>query len=108
MNFWERVNDLLELKEINKKTLAYEAGFDASNISKGIKNGNVPAADTALKIAKILGVSVEYLVTGNDIHHKARLPPKMFAEIISIEEKLCTLKPKQLSAIKSVVDAMES
>lgn len=102
------MNDLLELKDINKKTLAYEAGFDASNISKEIKNGNVPAADTALKIAKILGVSVEYLVTGNDIRRKTKLPPKMFAEIISIEEKLCALKPKQLSAIKTLVDAMES
>ena len=53
MNFWERVDDLLERKDKNKKALAKEAGFDPSNISKGIKNGNIPAADTALKIANI-------------------------------------------------------
>ena len=32
MNFWERVDDLLDRNDINKKTLAYEAGFDASNL----------------------------------------------------------------------------
>ncbi|MBQ7158037.1 MAG: helix-turn-helix transcriptional regulator [Treponema sp.] len=66
MNFWERVNDLLEKNDINKKTLATDAGFDASNITKGIKNNNIPSAETAVKIAARLGVSVEYLVTGKD------------------------------------------
>ena len=66
MNFWERVDDLLDRNDINKKTLAYEAGFDASNITKGIKNNNVPSAETAVKIAKVLGVSVEYLVNGTE------------------------------------------
>ena len=66
MNFWERVDDLLDRNDINKKTLAYEAGFDASNITKGIKNNNVPSAETAVKIAQFLGVSVEYLVNGTE------------------------------------------
>ena len=66
MNFWERVDDLLDRNDINKKTLAYEAGFDASNITKGIKNNNVPSAETDVKIAQVLGVSVEYLVNGTE------------------------------------------
>ena len=44
--------------------MAEEAGFDVSNIGKGIKTGSAPSADTAVRIAKILNVSVEYLVTG--------------------------------------------
>ena len=39
---------------------------DASNITKGIKNNNVPSAETAVKIAQVLGVSVEYLVNGTE------------------------------------------
>ena len=66
MNFWERVENLLDQKGINKKTLASEAGIDASNISKGLKNGGSPSADTAVKIAKFLNTTVEYLVTGID------------------------------------------
>lgn len=64
MNFWENVNAELEFQGINRKTLAHEAGFDVSLIGKGIKTGSAPSADTAVRIAKILNVSVEYLVTG--------------------------------------------
>ncbi len=66
MNFWERVENLLDQKGINKKTLALETGIDASNISKGLKSGGSPSADTAVRIAKFLDTTVEYLVTGTD------------------------------------------
>lgn len=55
---------LVGKKRHNKKALAADAGFDASNITKGIKNNNCPSAETAVRIAARLGVSVEYLVTG--------------------------------------------
>ncbi|HBB42257.1 MAG TPA: hypothetical protein DCZ74_01950 [Treponema sp.] len=64
MNFWERVDYERDYKNIDRKKLAHDAGFDVSNISKGIKNGNIPSADTAVHIAEILGVSTEYLVMG--------------------------------------------
>ena len=51
---------------MNKKTLATEAGFNPSNITKGIKNNSIPSAETAFKIAQKLGVTVEYLITGNE------------------------------------------
>lgn len=79
MNFWERVNDLLERNDINKKTLAHDAGFDASNITKGIRNNNSPSAETAVKIARRLGVSVEYLVTGKDsVHNSAEIGKSVY------------------------------
>lgn len=64
MNFWERVYELTILKNVERKYLGIVAGFDPSNIGKGIKKNSVPSADTALKIANCLGVSVNYLVTG--------------------------------------------
>lgn len=67
MNFWERVVTLLESKDIARKELANHAGFDVSNIGKGIANGNSPSAETAVKIAKYLDTTVEFLVTGQDI-----------------------------------------
>ena len=62
MNFWENVVAELEFQGKTRKELAAEIGFDASNIGKGEKNGNIPAADTALKIAYSLGVSLESLL----------------------------------------------
>jgi len=66
MNFWERVNILIETNNLSRKQLAAEAGFDVSNINKGIKDNNSPSAETAVKIARILHTTVEYLVTGED------------------------------------------
>lgn len=64
MNFWETVDSELEYQNKERKDLAKAAGFDVSNIGKGIKNGGVPLADTAVRIAQFLNVSVEYLVSG--------------------------------------------
>ena len=64
MSFWENVDVELNYLGMNRTALANSAGFSISNIGKGIQNGSSPSADTAVKIARILGVSVEYLVTG--------------------------------------------
>lgn len=66
MTFWERVIVLLENKDISRKELAAQAKFDVSNIGKGAANANMPNAETAVRIAQILGTSVEYLVTGKN------------------------------------------
>lgn len=58
------VNSELEYQNKERKELAKAAGFDVSNIGKGMKNGGVPLADTAVRIAQFLNVSVEYLVSG--------------------------------------------
>lgn len=64
MNFWETVDSELEYQKKERKDLAAAAGFDVSNIGKGMKNGSIPLADTAVRIANFLNVSVEYLVSG--------------------------------------------
>lgn len=64
MNFWETVDSELEYQKKERKDLARAADFDVSNIGKGMKNGSVPLADTAVRIANFLNVSVEYLVSG--------------------------------------------
>ena len=66
MNFWETVDSELKYQNKERKDLANAAGFDVSNIGKGIKNGGVPLADTAVRIAQFLNVSVEYLVSGGN------------------------------------------
>ena len=99
MNFWERVDDLLDRTGINKKTLAYDAGFDASNITKGIKNNNIPSAETAVKIAQVLGVSVEFLVNGVDSSFPKTLKP----EVAEIVEEINHLEKEDLEAIKYII-----
>lgn len=64
MSFWENVDAELEYRGMNRKKLAQEANFDVSLIGKGIRTGSAPSADTAVRIARFLNVTVEYLVTG--------------------------------------------
>ena len=66
MGFWDNVAIELDYLGMTNKALTEQVGIAASNIGKGIQKGSSPSADTAVKIAKILGVSVEYLVTGTD------------------------------------------
>lgn len=67
MDFWDNVSTELEYLGMTGKTLSEKAGIAASSITKGKKLGSCPSAETAVKIAKILGVSVEYLVSGEVI-----------------------------------------
>ena len=65
-DFWKRVDEELDYKGMNRKALSKEVGFSVGNVGKGIQLGSSPSADTAVKIAQVLGVSVEYLVNGTN------------------------------------------
>lgn len=62
MGFWQNVDDELKYLGKTRKELAADADFDASYIPKGIARNGVPLADLALRIANVLGVSLEYLM----------------------------------------------
>lgn len=56
MNFWENVEFELDKQGKYKKELAQAVGINASNFDKGKTRNSIPAADTALKIARFLKV----------------------------------------------------
>ena len=66
MNFWENVEFELDKQGIYKKELAQAVGINASNFDKGKARNSIPAADTALKIARFLNVPLESLLGMND------------------------------------------
>ena len=113
MNFWERVDDLLDRNDINKKTLAYEAGFDASNITKGIKNNNVPSVETAVKIAQVLGVSVEYLVNGTETikspsqKETEQNQLRLYRKYHNLIEKMESFSEDKQTVVNNLVDNLE-
>ena len=106
-NFRERVDEELEYKGMNRKSLASEVGFNLGNIGKGIQLGSSPSADTAVKIAKVLNVSVEYLVTGQDSSlQKENLDLHRYREYSSFINQLDSLPENQRELIKSIVAKM--
>ena len=108
MNFWQRVEMLLEKQNLSRKELAATAKFDVSNIGKGIKEGNIPAADTAVNIAKFLHTTVEYLVTGsysNDKENAQKEVDELYKKAKLIED-LNSLPPESRSSIELMISDM--
>jgi len=64
--FIEILESLLKDKSLSQKELAKKIGLRRPSISDWKKKGTYPYADVAIEIAGILGVSVEYLLTGKN------------------------------------------
>jgi len=87
MGFKENLKDQLSFSGMYVKELAAKSGVKKQTIDSYLSvHSNIPSAEAAVAIAKALGVSVEYLVTGKDAKYKTVQYPieaKMAAEIIS-------------------------
>ncbi|MCR5698550.1 MAG: helix-turn-helix domain-containing protein [Treponemataceae bacterium] len=111
-DFWNRVDEELEYKGLNRAFLARECNFSVTNIGQGIKLGSTPSADTAVKIASVLGVSVEYLVTGenkttkqNQENEQAQL--RLYRKYHELIEKCEKLPQNQVEFLGLVADRLE-
>lgn len=106
-DFWKRVDEELDFLGISRTYLANKCEFSLTNIGQGIKLGSTPSADTAVKIAKVLNVSVEYLVTGQDSSlQKENLDLHKYREYSSFINQLDSLPENQRELIKSIVAKM--
>jgi len=67
MGFRENLKAELTYSGMLVKDLAAQAGLKKHTIDTYLSvRGRMPAADVAVRIARVLGVSVEYLVTGQE------------------------------------------
>jgi transcriptional regulator with XRE-family HTH domain len=67
MSFRENLREAIDYSGLGQKELAHKANISLRNIENYLReNASIPSADKAVQIAQVLGVTVEYLVTGND------------------------------------------
>ena len=98
MSFWKKVDEELIYLGKTRKELSIQANFDPSYIPKGILRGSVPYADLAVRIAKALDVSVEYLLEMNNS-----------SEASSDDSRKNKIEDKKLfSKYKTVISQLES
>ena len=102
MNFWKKVDSELAYLGKTRKELANAIGFDVTNISFGIKRNSIPAADTALKVSRFLGVSLDYLLDMNDETSQKSLN----TQISEIENKLRRFSQNDLNVILTVANSI--
>lgn len=66
MNFIERLTFLLEAKRIKQAELADYCDIRPATISDWKTRGTLPSSEIAIKIAKRLDVSLDFLLTGEN------------------------------------------
>lgn len=111
-DFWKRVDEELDYKGMNRKALSKEVGFSVGNVGKGIQLGSSPSADTAVKIAQVLGVSVEYLVNGTNKsteknQENEELQLKLYRKYHDLIAKCEKLPAEQVQLLSQVADKLE-
>ena len=68
MGFRENLREAIDFSGLEQKELAHKANINLRNIENYLReNGAIPAADKAVQIAQVLGVTVEYLITGKNL-----------------------------------------
>jgi len=99
MGFGENLKQELAYNGMLKKELSAVSGVHKRAIDTYVRtNASMPPADTAVKIAKALGVTVEYLVTGED--------SSMPKDVSRISRSILNLNKRDRRLITSLVKAM--
>jgi transcriptional regulator with XRE-family HTH domain len=62
----KRIDSVLKQKNLKRQAVADAVGISTQSFTHWSMRGSVLAADTAIKIAQFLDVSVEWLITGQD------------------------------------------
>lgn len=105
--FRDNLKDLIEYKGIVRKELSAQTGISKRTIDTYLDSRAViPNAEVAVKIAKALGTSVEFLVTGEDsVNHEQKIYSdfETYRKYRKIVNELDTLSPELLKSIEAMI-----
>ena len=104
MSFRENLREAIDFSGLEQKELAHKANVSLRNIENYLReDASIPAADKAVRIAKVLGVTVEYLVNGKNspIEAASAIDPEVQKLIMSIRK---LPKNKQSIVIKNALN----
>jgi transcriptional regulator with XRE-family HTH domain len=100
MGFRENLKDELKYQDIKVKELADKTGISKRAIDHYLAEKHTePTAETAVKIAKELGVSVEYLVTGKN----SSVPDNINPDVIELIKDVNHLPSEDIAFVKEMV-----
>ncbi|WP_303918815.1 helix-turn-helix domain-containing protein [Treponema berlinense] len=104
MNFSENVHFQMECKGMIIKELSQKTGISENTLKSYLKTNPVePKAINSVKIARALGVSVEYLVTGG-----TEKTPQLSAETRFVAETFDTLSENDKKSVIALLKEMKS
>lgn len=106
MKFSERLKEEIEFTGLRYKELSQKSGVPERALYNYVatKNPSMPPADVAVKIAKALGVSVEYLVTGNQSESQSlKIDFEKIHKYSNLINEIDSLTEKQKNLIQMIV-----
>ena len=106
MGFKENLKSEITFQGMRVKELAEKTGINKRTLDHYLtENGSEPTAANAVLIAKALGVSVEYLVTGKDRAPDTHTP--MNPKIRRMTDTLRRMSDSQLDFVGEVIHLIE-
>jgi transcriptional regulator with XRE-family HTH domain len=108
MGFKENLKSELIYKGMLVKELAASAGISKHTIDNYLSvNSYTPSAENAVKIARVLGVSVEYLVTGSETCREKTLL-SLTAETRTLVQAVEDMDVQDRKFILGIVDLLKN
>ncbi|MCL2763824.1 MAG: helix-turn-helix domain-containing protein [Treponema sp.] len=103
-NFRENLRKEIDYQGILVKELSAKTGIPVATLDCYLgTRATVPSVEAAYKIARALQVSVEYLITGEDLNNK-KTYTKTGKEISELVKLIENLNPAQCRAILNLVN----
>ena len=100
--FSKRLRSEIEYIGLNRKEFAAKAGIKKRALDTYLgPQQSMPPADTAVKIASALGLSVEYLVTGRE--YKQTVDISKYLQFKDLLDDLAALPDETYTPIKAVI-----
>ena len=105
--FRENLRDIIEYKGLRTKELSALTNINKRTIDSYLDNRAViPNAEVAVKLAKALGTTVEFLVTGEDsVNHEQKIYSDFdtYRKYRKIVNELEKLSPELLKSIEAMI-----
>ena len=110
MNFKENLKEAMYLKGLTTVQLAEMSGINSGTISSYLKTkSSMPPADKALKLAKALDVSVDFLVNGFEGKTESSIQQKspFSIEVFKTAQKMNGLEKDELAILSDMIDLLK-
>ena len=96
-----RIDSILKNRNLKRKAVAEAVGISLQPFTSWSNRGSIPGADIAYNIAQYLGVSLEWLLTGEE---ESKVQNTISPEIIELAEDIYRLPPNLQELIKNNVE----
>jgi len=91
-NFWSRVKTRIKEKALTQENVAKACGIPFTTLRNWMSKNMVPPLDSAHKVSKYLGVSLEYLIGGQGKDQISKTNEEVLSLLKEAEVKLSKIR----------------